>query len=284
MPDEHSRLADEGVFKERERKSVFLPDQIYNANVFLWQIGEQAVLNQLLPPHTQASQDCISHAWAVALQDWTLCKFGGWLGEVSTEVLYGGSRVQIGNNKLKQPGSCCAWVAAFITRFGVLPRAVYGNTDLSHYNAAKVDDFGEHGVPADLLDQLHKIPGYLLHDDSLIHIAKLKSGQDAWEAVGDKLPVPFASRRGFQTKRGPNGICDPVGIWNHSMVVRGRCTVQGGRKCLAVQNSAGDYLGDTNQLVTLDDNTVIKLPAGVFLTELAVFDDICKTEDAYTVF
>jgi hypothetical protein len=257
-----------------------------DANVFFWHRGEISNLQRMLPPHTQATKDCTSHAWAVALQDWLLCSFGSWYGEVATEALYGGSRIQIGKGRLKQPGSCCAWVAAFIVQYGLLARGNYGNYSLASYNPELAAAFGASGVPEELLPLFKKPPVELSLREDRVRVAKLTSGKDAWDAVQYYSPVVFATKQGFQMVRGDNGICAPEGVWNHSMVVRGRCTVKGGRQCMVIQNSVGDYLGTTNQAVALEyeETVLLKLPAGVFLMDLEVFDGICRTEDAYAIF
>lgn len=281
--DEHSRLEDEGVFTEK-RKPAPLLSLVPGEDIFLWEQGEQRVLSKLLPVHSQGTKDCVSHAWATGLQDWTLCKFGAWLGEISTEVLYGGSRVQIGENKLKQPGTCCAWVAALAVKCGIIIRASYPGYDLSKYDVQLAIKFGLSGIPPELLPQLSLLPRPLTTEQDLVRVGKLHHGKDAWDSIGYYSPVPFASKKGFAMARDKNGICDPVGEWNHSQVVRGRCTVKGGRQCLAVQNSVGDYLGDTNQIVELDSGREVKLPSGVYLVDMEVFDDICRNEDAYVIF
>jgi hypothetical protein len=288
MPDEYAMLEQKGVLSTRTFSQTMASsfNLAANSDIFFWQRGERSCLKRLLPPHTQAFKDCTSHAWAVALQDWTLCCFGSWWGEISTEALYGGSRVQIGAGRLKQPGSCCAWVAAFVVKYGILPRNVYGEYDLSVYNPDLVSSLGQTGIPPILMPNFKRLPEKLTLEVEAVRVAKLTSGQQAWDAVQYYSPIAFASKLGFQTIRGLNGICEPEGIWNHSMVVRGRCTVKGGRQCLVIQNSVGDYLGDINQTVNLESegDMLLKLPPGVFLMDLEVFDGICRNEDAYAVF
>ena len=115
-------------------------------------------------------------------------------------------------------------------------------------------------------------------------VGKLKTGENAWSAIGQRNSLPFSCRRGFQLARGPEGICQPLGEWNHSMVIRGRCITKSGTHCFAVQNSVGDYLGELNRTVELQDGSTIKLPSSVFLITLEVFSEICEHEDVFVVF
>lgn len=251
-------------------------------NVFLWQIGEQHHLGKLLPPHAQQTQDCVAHAWAVAAQDYLLCNhFEAWLGELSTEVLYGGSRHTIGKGRLSQPGSCCAWAAAFVVKFGNVMRAKYANHDLAAYNYQATLQFGSAGVPQELMGRLQKLRRA---EDADAQVSRVRSANAAQLAIARYCPIPFACKTGFAAVRGKEGICSPKGEWNHAMVLRGVCRTLSGKLCFAVQNSAGDYLGEANRVVPLANNTEVTLPAGVFLVEADVMQPIFEKEDAYAIF
>lgn len=281
LPGEADRLADEqGCFDLMPvlRGIVTtLPE-----DVFLWLEGEKRKLARFLPPHSQQEKDCTAHAWAVAAQDYVLCRdTEDWLGELSTEVLYGGSRHTIGKGRLAQPGSCCAWVAAFLVKYGVLVRGQYANYDLSSYSFTLTQQFGQTGLPSELTNRLHLIQRA---ENTPAQVSRVRSADMAQTALTKLCPVPFSSRRGFETVRGSEGICQPKGEWNHCMVMRGVCRTASGKLCFAVQNSVGDYLGEQNQIVPLSNGRTILLPPGVFLVDAEVINEICDKEDAYTIF
>ena len=277
--EESRKLEDSGLLQDLPKISTGL-DQ--TTPVTLWQ-RELEVFGRLLPPHHQALQDCTGHAWAKALEDWILQEPGDWCGELSTEVLYGGSRIQIGAGRAKSSGSCCAWVASFLIRFGFLPRGVYGQHDLRLYRADLTKQFGLTGVPGDLLSSLYRLEAKF--PNRQFRVGRLRTGQDAWQAIGARYALPFACRTGFQLVRGPGGVCAPSGEWNHAMVIRGRFVLQDGRYCVAVQNSMGRYLGTQNCLVeAVGVEKPVTLPDGVFLMELDVLDQIARQEDLYVVF
>lgn len=278
LRDESSRLEDLGILKPFPLITQAL-DPV--SPCFLWE-QEQKVLGALRAPHQQATQDCTSHAFGKALEDWILQVPPEVLPVVSTEVLYGGSRVQIGANKLPS-GSCCAWVAAFVLRYGFLPRDQYGQYDLSHYSVDLANQFGAQGVPDDLLQQVWKPE--VRYPGRQLKIGRLRTAQDAWRACWQRCPLPFATKLGFSMARGPGGVCGVSGTWDHAMVIRGRCVLQDGRQCVAVQNSVGDYLGDHNAVISVRGREEpVVLPSGVFLMELEVLDKIAKQEDLYVLF
>jgi hypothetical protein len=273
--------SDDSLLSSFEPVSVYsFSSQIPPDNVFFWL--EQPEKYGSRPPHLQGTQDCVSHSFGFGLEDWYLNQCQFWPGKVATEVLYGGSRVLIGEKKLAIKGTYCSWVANFILRYGYLPRGSYVGEDLVEYNPMKADRYGRDGLP-------NVIPGLMtkvLNPDTTkpVRLGKLPTAEAAWSAVGQKCPVPFATKRGFDSTRGYFGICKPQGEWKHSMLVRGRCIVASGAMCFAVQNSIGNYLGEENREVTLLSGRKVLLPAGVFLVEFDVFDDICKTEDSYVLF
>lgn len=248
-------------------------------HVFFWQMQPEPAASR--PVHFQGTQDCVSHAFAVGLEDWFLNMSYQWPGQIATEVLYGGSRTLVGNKSMSAKGTCCAWVARFLLTFGYVPRGNYESVDLSNYSYSRADVYGRDGIPNQLMSRLQKA---VLPDSRILSLGKLKSGASAWTAVGKYYPVPFATKRGFASKRDSDGICSPTDEWHHSMLVRGRCILRGGRKAFVVQNSIGEYLGDENSVIKLDSGPDITLPGGVFLVDYEVFDDICTSEDAYVLF
>jgi len=255
-------------------------------SVFLW-IHELARLNRLIPPVVQGHQDCVSIAWAQAVQDFlTVNSTGKEIPRVSSEVIYGGSRVLVGARKLQVPGCYSSWAARFVTLYGSVLREKIESFDLSNYNLTLVKQFENEGIPESVRTKLR--PLEMLTPDIVLpltcKVGKLTSFEHVWSAVGSSKPVPFACKRGFAMQRGPEGICDPAGEWDHSMIVRGRCVTSSGKRCVAVQNSIGEYLGTVNEVVPLMEGGSFKLPPCVFLVSESVFAEICEKEDVFVLF
>lgn len=255
-------------------------------SVFLW-VHELARLGHLLPPVVQGHQDCVSIAWAQAVQDFlTVNSRGKAIPRVSSEVIYGGSRVLVGARKLQEPGCYSSWAARFVTLYGSVLRAQIESFDLSNYNLNLVKQFENDGIPDAVRAQLKPLEE--LSPDIVLpltcKVGKLTTFESVWTATGNSKPVPFACKRGFEMQRGKEGICEPSGEWNHSMVLRGRCTTASGKRCVAVQNSIGEYLGPINEVVPLVDGGSFKLPPCVFLVAESVFAEICEKEDVFVLF
>jgi hypothetical protein len=172
-------------------------------------------------------------------------------------------------------------VAAFLVKYGILLRKQYGEYDLSKYNFPLTQQFGKSGVPTELTNKLRLLRRA---ENTPAQVSRIRSASMAQTALTKLCPVPFTSKRGFETIRGEEGICRPRGEWNHCMVLRGVCRTASGKLCFAVQNSVGDYLGDQNRVVPLAEGREVILPPGVFLVLDEVIDEICSKEDAYAIF
>src|SRR5437763_1529398 len=70
--------------------------------------------------------------------------------DLAQEVIYGGSRVEVGGGRLRGDGSVGAWAAKFVHDYGVVPRGVHGRYDLSRYDERRCREYGARGVPGDL--------------------------------------------------------------------------------------------------------------------------------------
>ena len=83
---------------------------------------------------------------------------------VSVEVIYGGSRVEVGGGRISGDGSVGAWAAKWVKDYGVVPMEKFPDADLTAFSPARAREFGRRGVP-DALEPLareHPVKGTAL--------------------------------------------------------------------------------------------------------------------------
>jgi hypothetical protein len=155
---------------------------------------------------------------------------------VSVEVIYGGSRVEVGGGRLRGDGSVGAWAREWVRKYGVVPMQAYPSADLSTFDPARARQFGAQGVPDDIEAKAieHPVKGTAL----------VSSWADVQRAVSQGYPVAvcsnvgFANRDGTPGTRDADGFCAARGTWAHCMLI---CGVRGGAKPGAfILNSWGD--------------------------------------------
>jgi len=243
----------------------------------LWPFLEK-VTGKPLQPHNQAIGDCVSHAYGLGVDILTatqIVKRGSpqrWVAEAATEVIYGGSRIEIGkalyNRSLRGDGAEGYWAAEFIKKYGVLLRQKYLGHDFTHYSGGVARSLGYNGVPVELesLCRMHPV-GWC---------ALVNSWEEARDCIYNGYPVILCSTQGFSTKRGrdKNGYLAPSLVqWNHAMLLTGideACDRPGG----CIQNSWGDFI---------QGGTKLNQPAGSFWADASVIDRICKAGDSIAI-
>jgi hypothetical protein len=149
---------------------------------------------------------------------------------VSVEVIYAGSRVEVGGGRIRGDGSVGAWAAKWLKDYGVVPMEQVGPHDLSSYSPSRARSWGRTGVPDDLepAARQHPVKGTAL----------VKSWQDVDRAIRQGYPVAVCSDQGFSMDRDREGFADRQGRWAHCMAIVG---TKGGRRPGAfVLNSWGD--------------------------------------------
>ncbi len=196
-------------------------------DVFLWEACRQ-VTGAVLPARDQGRVGaCVGFGTAAAVEH-LMCvevaanKSSGGRTEyrdLAQEVIYAGSRVEIGGGKVSGDGSVGAWAAEFVRAYGVVPRGVYAGQDLTRYSEARCRDFGRTGVPAELeaVARQHPVKG----------IANVRRWPEAQAAIRHGYPVAVCSRQGFRMARDADGFCAPDGVWYHCMALVG---VRGGAR------------------------------------------------------
>ncbi|MFH0982012.1 MAG: hypothetical protein V2A79_10775 [Planctomycetota bacterium] len=252
-------------------------------DVLLWE-AELKVLGEQLAAHFQYAGTCCGHGWTRLAEDCIIWAIGSgqamaWPGQLSVAVNYAGSRVEIGGGKLRGDGSVGAWVAKWVSKFGVLPKKKFGIVNLDVSGQAE-DDLAVRwgrsgvGVPDELEPEakLHPVETVSLADDIDTALGLLANGYAG----------AMCSNLAFQTVRNSEGICEfnPRDRWPHCMEVRGVCRVKSGEYVVAIQQSWGNNPTGPNK-VTLYSGREIVLPEGVFFIRLDPFAKAIGAKDTF---
>lgn len=191
--------------------------------VYLWE-AVQRVTGQILPGRNQgAVGSCVAVATASALEHLQCVQIAA--GEqavyrdVASEVIYGGSRVQIGGGRIRGDGSVGVWAARWVKDYGVVPRGLHGRYDLRSYDEQRCRDLGRRGVPPELIAIARQHP--------VLEVMRVQSWAEARVALRRGYPVLVCSDQGFRLERDSEGFCAPRGIWYHAMALIG---MRGGRR------------------------------------------------------
>jgi hypothetical protein len=186
--------------------------------------GQVALLHKVVasvrgafPVRMQTIGDCVSQGWACAVDvlaavqvaAGTTARYGG---DTATEILYAGSRVEVGKGRLgRRDGSVGAYAAEFVVKYGTLPRGRYGEIDLTDYSGPRARQWGMpgRGVP-DALEPL-------LAPNRVRTVSLVRTYEEARDALAQGYPVPVASSQGFAMSRDAKGFARPRGSWAHQM-------------------------------------------------------------------
>lgn len=242
----------------------------------LWLFLEQATGSQLIP-HEQGIGDCVSHSYGLGVDILTAIQIikrnspQRWVAKAATEIIYGGSRVEIGRKEYGKnfggDGSTGTLAAEFIKRYGILLRQKYlDKWDFTDYDGQLARQLGRNGVP-DELEPLCKI-----HPVGCVTL--VRSWEEARDCIYNGYPITLSSSQGFSTKSGRDseGFLVPSRRpWMHSMLLAGiddSHTRPGG----LIINSWG-----TNWIKgPIRHNQ----PLGSFWADASVVDRMCKQGDS----
>lgn len=260
-----------------------------NAPVLLFQ-GEQKVRGKVTGAWNQKQVgSCVGFGHARGGTDLMLWEIACGVGDPerdpgadgSPEVIYGGSRVEIGGGQLgNSDGSLGAWAADWLIKFGFVVRGKYGNLDLTTYSESVCRQLGRNGIPADLEGIAKQHP--------VTSAAVVRNKEEAWSALGAGKPVVPCSNVGFDSPLDSKGFCRPNGSWGHCMDFRGRFVHPDNGRTILCANSWDDYLGDGGKTkvyyVTADGKTdFFYLPTGHFCIAVDKTDAIDRmTQDGDT--
>lgn len=153
--------------------------------------------------------------------------------DIFEEVIYAGSRVDVGQNQLgNEDGSVGAWAAKYVSQIGgSLPRGIYGATDGTTYNEARARSWGNSGVPASLVAESKKYRSG--------SVSQVRTWDEAKKALAQRYGIAVCSNQGFTMQRNSNGVCEASGTWGHCMCLDGYYIDTDGREYGHIQNSWG---------------------------------------------
>jgi hypothetical protein len=209
-------------------------------NVSLWDLWKKVAKSEPFLWNQGSYGTCVSQAGAAAVMYLSASEvMAGEAEEVkslSTEVVYGFSRVEIANNRIpcRSDGSNGIWCVEGLKKFGICERKNYGSYDLSKYSGETSRTFGCTGVPQNIEDECakHKIGFY----------SQVKTVEDLGLALANGYPVIVCSNRGFSRNLDERGVAAPYSVWQHAMLL---CSKQG--DLYGCQNSWGDYFRCANK-------------------------------------
>jgi hypothetical protein len=192
-------------------------------NVYLWEACRK-VTGDLLPPRNQGQiGSCVAFGTASAIEHLQCVQIASGSREeyrdLAQEVIYGGSRVEIGGGRIRGDGSIGAWAARFVTQYGMVARGRYGDIDLSKYDERRCRLYGETGVP-DRLEPIAKA-------HPVKAVTNVRTFAECRAAIRNGYPIAVCSTQGFRMQRDAEGFCAPQGTWAHCMAIVG---VQGGKR------------------------------------------------------
>lgn len=173
--------------------------------VFLWKHLE-TVTRGAFVPHYQRIGDCVGQAIGLGvdiLAAVQAVRTGGqlWRGKTSTEIIYAGSRVEVGGGIFcPGDGSKVVWGAKWVRDFGTLLRGRYGEHDLRQYDHRLARYWGccKRGVPDELeaLTKRHRVRT----------TTRVESWQEAADLVANGYPVIVGSDESFQFQTDADGF------------------------------------------------------------------------------
>lgn len=203
-------------------------------NVYMWKMYEK-VTGKKWPCRNQGSVgSCVAFGTAAAIEATMAAEIAAGQAEevrdLAQEIVYAGSRVEIGKNRIGGDGSIGAWAAQFVKDYGVLDRAKYGKYDLSGYDETRCRSWGRSGVPDDLESEVRKYP--------VKTITMITTWQEAKRALANGYGIAICSNQGFVMRRDAAGFAKPSGSWAHCMALLGY-TTENGREGGWICNSWG---------------------------------------------
>ena len=222
------------------------------------------------PVLEQAIGDCVSFGYAGATMLLAAVQIAlqgsneEWHGDVATEPIYGGSRVEIGGGGLWGDGSVGAWAAKWVSQYGILYRQRYGSEDLTTYSGARAKQYGRRGCPDDLEPIAREHP--------VKTVSLVTSYEEARDLIYNGCPVAVCSNQGFDNKRDADGFARPKGRWPHCMYFSAMDDSHR-RPGLLCQNSwPPDWISGPKRL---------NQPDGSFWVEAEVTDRMFRARDSF---
>ena len=236
-----------------------IPDEILG-----WKIFERAVGKPWPVRNQKSIGSCVSFGTAAACEYTAAFEIANGEREewhsLSREVIYGGSRVEVGHGRLgRGDGSIGAWAAKWCKEFGVAREE-----DVGTYDVERCRQFGSRGVPDDIEK---KCADHKMSDTTMV-----TTFEEACKALASGYGISICSGQGFSMRRDAEGFASPRGHWAHCMSLIGYR--KGGKRpgCVIV-NSWGS---DTTTGPQPDG-----LPASAWWCEADVINRILREKDSW---
>ena len=240
----------------------------------------EKVAGRPFEPHFQLIGDCVSHGNAVGIEVASAVQVetdGGqeWSDKISTEVVYGGSRVEIGKGQIRTDGSVGAWAAEFNEDYGTVSRGRYGDIDLTKYDANLAKDWGHwrgDGIPTEMetLSKDHPVGNMILID---------RGWEQACDLMASGYPIVICSDQGFGDRFDNDGFLPANKTWYHCFpagtVV---ATSKGMREIQDIQDGDLVWNGD-GRLVEVDGTREIQTRKPMTTLKIANSPPIQSTND-----
>lgn len=229
----------------------------------------KAVLGKFLPARDQGGVgSCVGFGTAAAI-DTLMCVQilrGDRIEfiDIAPEIIYAGSRVEIGGGRIRGDGSVGSWAARFVNEYGVMPRKQFPGLDLRTYSETLCRELGKRGVPDDLEPEARKSP--------VKGITGVRNAEEAANALDQGYPIAVCSDQGFTTTRDKDGFLRASGTWNHCMACIGYTDVP--RKGFLIRNSWGASWVN-------GPRGPHDIPDGCFWCDYSTFDRMCKQKDTW---
>jgi hypothetical protein len=131
----------------------------------------------------------------------------------SVEVIYAGSRVDVGKGRISGDGSVGSWAKEYVTGGGIAAMTKYASADLTTFSPSRARQWGRSGAPADVKAAARTQP--------VKGCALVKSWADTKRAIQQGYPVAVCSNQGFRMDRDATGKARPQGSWPHCMCICG---------------------------------------------------------------
>jgi hypothetical protein len=260
-------------FAQTDAGKVALGDE----DVFLWRAVRKAAKlpDDKYPNVNQQSVGCcVGCGWkhsadvcqATAIASGKAFEFK----PVSVEVIYAGSRVEVGGGRISGDGSMGTWAAKWCReRGGLVPMGKYPAADLTTFSPSRARSWGRTGVPDDLepLAKEHPVKGCAL----------VTTWADVKRSVQQGYPVAVCSDQGFRMERDATGRCRPQGTWPHCMAIIGVRVAKDGRSEAGfILNSWGDQ-AHTGPVWPPD------APVAGFWADASVIDRMVRQGDSFAL-
>lgn len=180
-------------------------------NVRLWKAAI-AVTGSHLPNYPQQVGDCVAFGAKNAVEYLQCVQMTrgppASFRPIFPSYIYGTSRVQIGEGRLRGDGSVGAWAAKAVQQYGVLAA---DHDRCPEYSGSISREWGRNGPPEWALDEGRKWP--------VKTVAQVSTAEEAREALCHGYPLTVASSFGSRDFRERDGrlVARGNGSWSHQM-------------------------------------------------------------------